>query len=71
MSIQASAAACRVSAGVFGRAPATVAASRCITSVSTASRTEMNSAVLSGNWWYMAPRVTPAASAISGVETAP
>src|SRR5689334_20712196 len=40
-----------------------------MTSRSTASTTARNSAALSANWWYIAPRVTPAAAAISGVPT--
>ncbi|COV96121.1 Uncharacterised protein [Mycobacterium tuberculosis] len=42
---------------------------RAITSCSTTSTTSRNSAALSANWWYIAPRVTPASVAISGVPT--
>src|ERR1700722_11844891 len=44
-------------------------ASRRAMSASTASRTASNSAVLSANWWYSAPRVTPAAATIASVDT--
>ena len=47
----------------------TPATSRVITSCSTASATARNRSALSANWWYIAPRVTPAAAAISGVPT--
>ena len=44
-------------------------ASRSVTSTSTASNTAANSSVLSANWWYIAPRVTPAAATIASVDT--
>ena len=40
-------------------------------SSSTASNTAANSSVLSANWWYSAPRVTPAARTIVSVPTPP
>ena len=38
-------------------------------SASTSSATAANRSALSRNWWYMAPRVTPAARTISSVPT--
>src|ERR1700733_12621140 len=38
-------------------------------SASTASRAAPNSAVLSVNWWYSAPRVTPASATIASAGT--
>ena len=49
---------------------ATAASSPAMTSASTASNTAANSSALSANWWYIAPRVTPAARTIASVPTA-
>ena len=57
------------STGSVMPAAATSSASRRAMSASTASRTASNSAVLSANWWYSAPRVTPAAATIASVDT--
>ena len=45
-------------------------ARRVVTSTSTASTTAANSAALSANWWYNAPRVTPARPTMVAVPTA-
>src|SRR5256886_7111632 len=48
----------------------TTASIRRVISASTTSNTAANSSVLSENWWYIAPRVTPAARTIASVPIA-
>src|SRR5215470_5833580 len=50
-------------------ASAAPAAIRLVISASTCSATAANRPALSRNWWYRAPRVTPAALTISSVPT--
>ncbi len=50
-------------------APAAPAAIRSAISASTSSATAAKRPALSRNWWYRAPRVTPAARTISSVPT--
>src|SRR5215475_4433955 len=53
------------SAASGSAAPAAPAAIRSVIPASTSSATAANRSALSRNWWYRAPRVTPAARTIS------
>ena len=57
------------STGSDTAAAAASSASRAAISASTVSSTASNNAILSANWWYSAPRVTPASAAIASVDT--
>src|SRR3954464_11996781 len=64
-----SAPASSASNGVAAPPAKAPSAIRWVTSFSTSSNTAAKSSVLSVNWWYSAPRVTPAARTISSVPT--
>jgi hypothetical protein len=55
--------------GSSGPAAVTASVMRSLVVSSTDWNTAANSSVLSANWWYSAPRLTPAVRTISSVPT--
>ena len=71
MSSHASAPTSSAPSGSVTPLAATASPIAAVLSASTSSKTASNSPRLSPNWWYSAPRVTPAARTIASVPTSP